>query len=94
VPPRPARAPRRALRGENRVAGELHRDGAAALADAAGRDVAEQRAYEPLPVDTRVGVEAGVLRGQERIDDRRRDFLVGKRNAALLAELRDELVVA
>ena len=87
-------ASQRTLRREHRVARQLHRDRAATFADAAGGDVAEQRPHETLPVDTGMAVEPRVLRREERVDDDLRNLLVRERNPALLAELRDELVVA
>jgi len=87
-------APQRALGGEDGVAGELHRDRAAALAHAARRQVALGSAQQPLPVHARVPEEAIVLRREEGIDDLGRDLLPLHRDAPLLADLCDELAVA
>ena len=87
-------ASQRTLGGEHGVARQLHRDRAAAFADAARGDVAQERPYETLPVDTGMAVEPRILRREERVHDHLRDLLVSERNPALLTELRDELVVA
>ena len=87
-------APHGPLGGEHRIASELHRDGPTALAHAAGGHVARHGAQQSLPVDPRVLEEPVVFRREERVDDHLGNLLVGHRDAALLADLRDQLAVA
>ncbi len=86
-------AAERAFRREERIARELHRDRAPALAHAACRHVGRERAHEPLPVDARVLEEPVILGGEERIHHHLRDVRRGDRDAALLADLGDQLAV-
>ena len=87
-------AAQRALGRQHRIARELHRDRAAALAHTAGGEVAERSAHESLPVDAGMLEEPVVFGCKERVDHDLRNLVVGDRYAALLTELRDQLAVA
>jgi hypothetical protein len=87
-------APQRALAGEHRVARELHGDRAAALAHAAGREVAHCGTHQALPVHAGMLEEPVVFGGEECIDEQRRDLVPRDRHAPLLADLRDQLAIA
>ena len=64
-----------ALVGEEALLDDLLRDGAAALRDAAGADVREQRAGDADRIDAEVAAEADVFRGEKRVGDMRRKLL-------------------
>ncbi len=87
-------APQGFLRRQHGIARELHRDRAAALADAARTHVRDQRADQALPVDPGVLEETRVFRREERVDDDGGNLVEGHRDAALLADLRQQLAVA
>ena len=87
-------AAQRPLGGEDRIARELHRDRAAALADAAGRHVGRERTHQALPVHAGMMEEPVVLGREERVHDDLRDLFALYRDAALLADLCDQLAVA
>ena len=83
-------APRR----EEHVARDLHGDGAGPLADAAGLQIGRRRPQDALPIDTVVLKESIVLGGQKRLDERFRQLLVAHRDAALVADGRNQPAVA
>ena len=78
------------LRGEEKVARHLHRDGAGALAAAAGDEVGVGRAQHSYIIDARVLIEALVLGGKDGVLERVGDFLDRHHRATLLAELADQ----
>ena len=79
---------------EQRIARELHRNGAPALANAACRQVRGHRPHQPLPVHARMLEETIVFGRQEGVDEHLWDFGGRDRYAALLADLRDQQSVA
>ena len=82
------------LPGEEEVPGHLHGDGAAPRPLLPGAHEVEHGAGQALPVDARVLEVAVVLAGEEGLDEALRHLVEVERRAALLAELRHELVVA
>ncbi len=87
-------AAQRTFVGQHGVACELHGDGAAALAYAAGGDVADRSTHQALPVHAGMLEEAVVFRREERVHQQRRNLFPGHGNAPLLADLRDQPAVA
>ena len=83
----------RLLAGEEEVPGHLHGDGAAPRPLLPGADEVQHGAGQTLPVDPGMLEEPVVLAGEERLDEPIRNLVEMKRRAALLAELRHELVV-
>ena len=79
---------------EEHVAGELHRDRAAALACLVGRGRDDHGAQQAGRVDAAVREEPVVLGGDERVDDMLRDVLEAHRDATLLADLREQAAIA
>ena len=78
---------------EKEVSRHLHRHRAASRALLPGADQMRNGADEPLPVDAGMLEEALVLRGDDRLNHRRRHFVETQRDPALLAELRHEAPV-
>src|SRR5256885_5183032 len=67
-----------------------HGDGAGALALVAGEQIEEHRAHHAEVIDAVVLEEALVFGGEKRVLDELGDLVVADRDAALLADLRDE----
>ena len=81
------------LARQEEVARHLHGDGRCALAAAAGRQVGERGAGEADRVDTLVFVEAFVLRGEDGVLERGRNFGDAHYVTALLSELANEVSI-
>src|SRR6266480_1969762 len=75
---------------EEHVAGGLHGDGAGALALVTGEQIDEHRAHHAEVIDAVVLEEALVFGGEKRVLDELGDLVVADRDAALLADLRDQ----